>query len=376
MNLLLRLDKMNEKYFNILRLQFARKRRGMTAKEVANSLGVTTRTFSKYENGSHDVDSHTVRRLAKILDFPESFFYRDNIPPLDVNCVSFRSLARMSAKVRDKALCAGEIALELSKWLDDHFELPQSSLPQLTAHTPEAAAEALRSEWNLGTRPIKNIIHLLESKGVRVFSLDEDTDDMDGFSFWQNNTPFIFLNMRKTMERSRFDAAHELGHLILHKHGKPSGKAVEAEANSFASAFLMPEATIRSYSGKFISMSWVFEAKAYWKVSAAALIRRLRDVGIFSEWHYRKMVIELSSNGFSKKEPSPIQEREISKLFPLIFQALKKEGKDKNYIASILNIFPKELDSLLFNLTLTEVHGCGGAQSFAPKNIPSLQLIK
>ena len=41
---------------------------------------------------------------------------------------------------------------------------------------------AIRAEWGLSERPISNMIHRLEYQGVRVFSLAEDTADMDAFS--------------------------------------------------------------------------------------------------------------------------------------------------------------------------------------------------
>lgn len=365
---------MNKQSFNGRRLQFARKRRGQTARELSSSLGVTSRTLSSYENGQQVPDHNAVGDFARLLGFPVPFFYMEDISPLSADCVSFRSLARMSARVRDMALCAGQIALELCDWLDAHFKLPASTLPAWPDHTPEAAADALRVQWNMGTGPVKNIIHLLESKGVRVFSLDEHTEDMDGFSFWQGDTPFIFLNTRKSMERSRFDAAHELGHLILHRHVDSKGKKVEAEANRFAATFLMPESGIEMHRGKFISMNWVYQAKAHWRVSASALIRRFFDLGVLSEWHYRTMVIELSKNGYARKEPHPIREREFSKLFPMIFKALKEEGKDRYYLSTILNVYPQELDTLLFNLTLIGVYGGGKARPHdSPR--PPLRLV-
>ena len=367
---------MNEFKFNGHRLQFARKRRGLAAKEVADSLKVTTRTFSNYENEQRDPGEKIIGELSKLLEFPTSFFYLDDIVSLNPDCVSFRSLARMSAKVRDKALCSAQIALEFSSWLDSRFELPEPILPHLQDLTPEAAAEALRNEWSIGTQPVNNIIHLLESKGVKIFSLDEETDDMDGFSFWQDSTPFIFLNTQKSMERSRFDAAHELGHLILHKHGSPKGKEVESEANRFASAFLMPEAAILSYSRTFITLNWIFQAKKFWRVSATALIRRLRDIELLTEWNYRTMVIQLSKNGYSKKEPNPIQEREFSKLFPMIFSALKAEHVDKQKIADNFCVYPNELDKLLFNLTLTQIYGRGESSTSKANTSNHLRLVE
>jgi Zn-dependent peptidase ImmA (M78 family) len=75
-----------------------------------------------------------------------------------------------------------------------------------------------------------------------VFSLAENTKNVDAFSCWRNGEPYVFLNTFKTTERSRFDAAHELGHLVLHKHGGPKqGRSAEHEAHLFAASFLMPE---------------------------------------------------------------------------------------------------------------------------------------
>lgn len=95
----------------------------------------------------------------------------------------------------------------------------------------------------LGEAPIANMVHLLETKGVRVFSLVEDCHELDAFSTWLDGTPFVFLNTRKSAERSRMDAAHELGHLVLHRVGRPQGKEAEEEATRFGAAFLMPRAS-------------------------------------------------------------------------------------------------------------------------------------
>lgn len=58
------------------------------------------------------------------------------------------------------------------------------------------------------------MIHLLEAHGVRVLSLTQECREVDAFSLWLQQ-PFVFLNTQKSGEHSRFDAAHELGHLPL-----------------------------------------------------------------------------------------------------------------------------------------------------------------
>jgi Zn-dependent peptidase ImmA (M78 family) len=91
------------------------------------------------------------------------------------------------------------------------------------------------------------MIHLLESKGARVFSLAENSLKVNAFSVWRREKPFVFLNAMKSAENSRFDAAHELAHLTLHQDGSTTGREAEDQANRFASSFLMPEGDILAH---------------------------------------------------------------------------------------------------------------------------------
>ncbi len=343
--------------FNANRLCFARKRRGVTRKSLANKLGMSDRTIAKYEKGESLPKDDTVQQLSEALDFPSSFFFLDNIPELDPTGVSFRSLARTPAPVRDAALCAGQIALEFSAWLEYNFSLPAVDLPDCAGIPPQVAAEIARSSWGIGELPISNMVHLLESKGFLVFSLCEDTLDLDAYSFWMGERPYIFLNTKKSIERSRFDAAHELGHILLHRHAERVGKEAEKEANMFASSFLMPTNSVSAYAPSHASLGKVYEHKKYWKVSAAAYVKKLYDIGRLSEWHYRSLMIELSKRGELKKEPEALGVRETSKLMPLVFHALREEGKTKNDIAAELCVLPEEINSLLFGLAMIGMNG-------------------
>jgi len=129
----------------------------------------------------------------------------------------------MTAGVREAALSSGAIGFLVSDWMETQFNLPEADVPDLSLYSPEVAARVLRQEWSLGERPISNMTQLLESRGIRVFSLSEDTAKMNAFSIWRNQRPFVFLNTFKSAESSRFDAAHELGHLVLHQDGASTG---------------------------------------------------------------------------------------------------------------------------------------------------------
>ena len=175
---------------------------------------------------------------------------------------------------------------------------------------------------------------------------------MDAFSCWRNGEPFIFLNTFKTTERSRFDAAHELGHLVLHKHGGPQQKVAEQEANTFASSFLMPKADMLSHVSYVNSLSDIIKLKKRWGVSAAALLFRLNKAGIVSDWQYRTMIIQLNSN-WSQTEPEGIP-KEKSHVWKTIFQELWRDGKTIGSIGDDLRIPASEVGALLFGLTTQE----------------------
>src|SRR6185312_6354466 len=269
------------------RLSLARKRRGLTKKRLAELVGVTPRTILRYEIGEIAPTEETLLKIAQVLLFPVEFFHAPDVDEPIQDAASFRSLTAITAAERGAALAAGSVAFLLSDWVDQRFDLPAVNLIDLSDTNSEAAARSLRQEWALGERPVTNMVHLLESKGVRVFSLAENTRTVDAFSLWRSGRPFVFLNTMKTPEHSRFDAAHELGHLVLHRHGGPKGRKAEEQANSFASSFLMPAGDVVATIPRIHTIHQVVEAKKRWRVSALALIYRLHKLGVLSPWQYR-----------------------------------------------------------------------------------------
>lgn len=337
--------------FNSDRLRTARERRMLSAKGLAEGVGVSTVSLSKYENG-HDPGAPMVARLAQELDYPVDFFYRDPLERLDTSTVSFRSLSRMKAKERRAAEAAGSLGIELYEWIDNRFNLPHADLIDLSKerHRPEVAARLLRQHWSLGDRPIGNVLKLIESKGVRVLSLSEATRNVDAYSFWRGNHPYVFLNQEKTAERSIFDSAHELGHLVLHHHaGAQADKEAETQADKFASSFLMPENDLMDYAHIF-SASQIIANKKRWKISAMALTYRLHNLGYLSDWTYRSLCIELGKRGYRSGEPNGIA-RETSTVLAKVLAALWSKRLTKADIAYDLGIPLEEIEALIFRLS-------------------------
>jgi Zn-dependent peptidase ImmA (M78 family) len=171
---------------------------------------------------------------------------------------------------------------------------------------------------------------LLESKGTIVARSEFGTDTVSAFSFWEGSRPFIFLGAdRESACRSRFDAAHELGHLVLHRgiaaeELESKLDQIEKEADRFAGAFLLPE---QSYPLEVFStrLSAFEQLKARWKVSIAAQIYRCSDLCILSDDQTLNLRKQLSANRWRKREPLDDKiPPELPKVLNLALQALTK----------------------------------------------------
>lgn len=365
---------------NPQRIEFARNRRRWTKTRLARELGVQLRTIQAYEAGEYDPDPERLKKMAELLAFPQAFFDGPDLPRICEHTASFRSMSKMSAALRDSALSAGSLAFLLNTWIEDRFNLPKVDVPDLSDLGPDDAAASLRRMWGLGAAPISNMVHLLESKGVRVYSLAIEAREVDAFSVWHEGTPFIFLNTLKSGEHSRFDAAHELAHLVRDTHsmlhGRAHGPDMEREANAFASAFLMPRDDVVARRPAVVTTTSLMPLKAYWGVSLAALAYRFSALSLVSEWTYRNLCIQIAKSGFRTKEPAPMR-REASQMLAKVFEAVKADGVKRSDIADGLNISCEDLNALTFALVIGGVgKGQPGPDLRTPPTSPAkLRLV-
>lgn len=338
---------------NASRLAVARKRRGLTLTNLAELSGLSTRTLSSFEKGRGRPSTESVTTLAEALAVSVNFLTCSDLDEIPVGAVSFRALSKMTARQRDSALGAGRIAILINEWIEGRFDLPKPDIPSLTGRDPESAAEEVRARWGLGEKPVSNVLHLLEAHGVRVYSLTQDNAQLDAFSLFWRGQPFVFLSTMKSAERGRFDAAHELGHLVLHgEHEMPHGPEAEVEANRFAAGFLMPRASVLAAGLRYATVDRILRAKTTWTVAAMALTHRLSELGLLTEWGYRSACVQLSRMGYRRSEPNGAS-RESSQLLAKVFQSLRAEGVRPADIAADLGITPNELRSHVFGLILT-----------------------
>lgn len=359
--------------FQPSRLRVARHRRGLTFSALASLVDLSTKSLSAYEQGTTTPEPETVRRLALALRFPETFFRAAALFEPTENEASFRSLASMTASQRDSALAGGALAIDLSRWIEKRFKgLPTQDIPDLRGLHPELAAEHLRSAWGLGDKPLRNCVHLLEQHGCRVFSLAEDTRTVDAFSLWHEDVPFVFLNTMKSSEHSRMDAAHELGHLAMHRGEALHTPEQEADAQRFAAAFLMPRARMLSSLPRAPKLDALIPHKRYWGVSLAGLVYEAKRLGLLTEWQYRTLFVELSKRGYRRQERDGWP-RESSQVLQKMLAHLRQREKSLRDVARDLNVEPFDLEVLVFGLAFFPIEGGGDGSAVSSR--PKLRSV-
>lgn len=303
------------------RLTEARLAARMTQTELAELVGVSRQAVSAYELGSKVPEPATMQGIAGALDQPIAFFTKSEHASFGEFSANFFRKVGTDTKRRN-------LACEVyAKWFaasvhafDDIANLPVVDIPQFepedeinSAYTEEeieAIAESVRKHFGLGWGPISNVIRLLEVKGVSVCRFEIDGENIEAFSYWSGRRPFVFLASDKSSAaRARFDVAHELGHLCLHRWVStveiedPSRlKQIESEANRFAGAFLLPRKSFPNevYSSKaeaFIPL------KERWKVAIQAMVYRCKDLGIFDDRQVINLYKQISFKKWRTKEP-------------------------------------------------------------------------
>ena len=230
---------------NVVRL---RTDRGLTQADLAKKARISRVAVGKIERGEVLPRSDTLAQLAKALKAP----LRELVAPVEsLDGVRFRAAKRVNS--REQILAEVGIWLRSFRWLESELGMDEPfRLEKLVGRglpAVETAREA-RSRLDLdGKEAIRDICGLLEDNGVKVFLLNKMTNAFFGLSVAHDGLgPAVVVNTwdRISVERWIFTAAHELGHLLLHREAYDGGQSAEPdkeerEADRFASHFLMPD---------------------------------------------------------------------------------------------------------------------------------------
>ncbi len=332
------------------RLKLARKRSGLSLRDLSSNMGgmVSAQAIGKYERGEMMPSSSVAIALANALDVSTTYLLSPTVVSLE--SVEFRKLA--STKVRERAMVEAAVLDHVDRYLqvEELLDVVSSvwEIPNGAPYSAEAVeddeliATKVRDAWNLGGGPIPSMTALLEEHGIKVLKLDFPRA-VDGLTCFVHRTdetavPVIVYSTGKSIERQRFTLAHELGHLVM---DIPAGMPEEKICDRFASAFLVPEdELIREVGRRRLAFGFgeLVEIKKIFGVSAAALVMRMRDVGIINEATVTRIFRGIGRS-WRTQEPCPLAQPETPKRFRrLCLRALAEDAISESKAAELLGM--------------------------------------
>lgn len=344
------------------RLTEARRARGITASDLASMIELSVQSLSKYENGHQMPRLEIVDRMAATLGFPRQYFFRPH-RHIDSLPVFWRSKLSAQATDLDRAAVRLEWLKEVVDYLGDFFDFPALSLTRLdvpanpaniTRDFIENVATAVREEWGVRRGPLPDVLEKIEASGILVSRIHVRAEKVDAFSQWSDRfgIPFIMLSRDKaSAARQRFDALHELAHVLLHRkvtvshlNNRATYKMLEKQADSFASFMLLPEKDFLEdlYAPTLDSL---VSLKERWGTSIGAMIMRLGSLDLLDEFALKRMWMNYTRRGWRTGEPfDGKMEKEEPYLIRRSFEMLLKEKVQS--VAEIRDALPFPVDDL------------------------------
>lgn len=340
--------------FQAARLEEALRFRMESKTSIASALNVNPSTITKYLGGDTRPSPTSFAEICNFLNFPPQFFL---VPAEEEGS---QKLWRSLSSAKKIARARGEAVLKWEKEIRDYFnsafDLPRLNLPDFNVPKDfnriesgfiDEVTTALRQHWGIGSRPIGNVVREMEKSGIVVCAVDLLAEKLDAVTSVIEEVPYVLLNTSKqSCARSRFDAAHELGHIILHRnltaedYTKEHGfDAIEEQAHYFASSLLLPEVP-------FVNDLWAPTLKCFvgmkekWKVSIQAMMRRCLGLKIITDTQYTYLNINLSKKEWRKSEPLDKEmPLERPRLFSQCIEKLQNEhGRSRTEIVEDLKL--------------------------------------
>lgn len=315
------------------RLRMARELAGRSQSELAVVAGVTSAAISQYERGPVVPSTRVIRALADYLEVRPEFFAVDD-GGTDVPAF-FRSLRSVPAKDRKRARHFVQLVHQVARELERDVRLPALDVPRIPVRedadvaAPERAAAEVRRLWQLPPGPLENIVRLVERHGVLVARLRGGHSNIDAFSVPFADRPIIVMSaMKGKRDRSRFDVAHELGHLVMHSSGQVATRAAEAQAHRFAAGLLMPADDVWAELPASPDWARLQELKRRWQCSIGSLLLRSRTLGVMSDETYVAAMKIMSARGWRRDEPVDLGPAESPLLLSLAVETAGLDAAD------------------------------------------------
>lgn len=311
-------------------IKSARLFRGLSLSDLSNKTGITKQALSLYENETIRPEISKLVAIAQALDFPIEYFMSLDNFQVKTESTYFRSLLSTPKIARTAQSVRVEFIAKIYEILIDYVDFPDRNFPDIAFSGRNAFSECADEEetseiesiatqcrkfWGLGFGPIVNLQKTVERNGIIITSLFTDKDEIDAFSqrtiINGNSVYIIVLNSTKNNVRTRFDIAHELGHIFLHpwsenieELSRQEFKERESQANKFAGAFLLPRESFGNDVSHYpTKLEYYLHLKEKWNVSIQAMIYRTHQLKIISTTQYQYLMRQISKRGWRSCEP-------------------------------------------------------------------------
>ena len=343
------------------RIREAREARGYTMEEFAEHLGVTKQAVGQYETGQVVPTGRMLSLIIGVTGQPPGFFTADRKRNASGFGVPFwRSLKRMDRPNRLRISRRLAWAFDVVTYIENFIDLPRVNIRIIdwdydtaTDEDIERAAEQVRDHWALGRGAIFHLSALLESNGIIIVKEKVKCDDMDAVSRWQGGRPYILCSAdedKDYLPRKNFDLAHELGHLILHYGVEVCSDnlaKVEAQANRFAGAFMLPRETFAK-DVLSSSLDYFIGLKKHWRVSAQSMIYRSKDLGLLSKHQVGYLWRQVASRKMKRFEQydDMFETERPSVLADALQMLVQHNVQSRAQILSAINLNSDDLSSI------------------------------
>jgi len=315
--------------------------RRLSQTQLATMVGVSPATVSKWRSGQQAPESDALERLASVVNVTPEWFTRPMLPGMSKPLFRSNASAHMAARAMLEARL--EWANELVTKLTEFVDLPELNIPhrnftnidEISDADIEDAANECRQFWNLGTKEIPDLALAAESNGIVLVREETGIAQIEGLSAWNESLgiPYVLLSSDKgNAFRSRFDLAHEIGHLILHRYvgnelEAERYKLKESQAHKFAGALLLPAETFAEEVKTPVTLDSLLLTKQRYGISVAASIMRLHALNIISNEEKQNLYKRRSARWGVKSEPGDdYREPEKPRLLKRTVELLASSG--------------------------------------------------
>ncbi len=358
-------------------LKVYKKRNGFTEKDLAKRSGLSVYTIKAISSGKKRHKSDTLRSVAKALNISMIDLFT---PMKSLSTPHFRAWKKFKSKEHIF------IEDEVKTWIENYNTVldlvgykQNSRLLKITKRKPLEVAKEVRNLLEIKPQePIYDILGLINEFDIKVKLKEFKNPSFFGFSVGEvDGGPCIIINSDKniSVERKIFTAAHELGHIILHKKAASSKEEednMEEEANEFASNLLMPNETFsQQWENSCGSPLYdrIIRLKILFKVSYAVVLYRISKIYKYDFGKLRNFIKEehckrtgkkitikeelppalMDSDFFLKKEEIyPIQDTLFDEKLPrYTMECLKKGNITISKAAEILNVSVSKIKDLM-----------------------------